>query len=309
VVNLALDPDAMVRFCDDAPRVLTGMCGVDVGQARAIGDDVLARARAFAVLSDDVRDVLMAPSIEEVYGYEPRDSSLEHLAAVNVVVRNSLLEEAHANGPVTADDIRQMTTAAVAPMSHMLAAGRRGLVAEVSNSPFAALDQDYPRAWACLQALAETVTPGGGPTRYRAPKGRVLSLPELDEQIETAPSKQTRARVQSGIDSRFDRELIAQIRAADSNQSPLFVLSLSRLSRNTAKLFRTLEMILARNVSVVTANYLLRSSDVWVRRGRFVTPDNARPYDALATTGLAGVHRKVVEGIAAYVSAQSRPVM
>jgi len=71
------------------------------------------------------RDVLMAPSIEEVYGYEPRDSTLDHLGAVNVVVRNSLLEEAHANGPVTADDIRHMTTAAVAPMSHLLAAGRR----------------------------------------------------------------------------------------------------------------------------------------------------------------------------------------
>jgi len=55
------------------------------------------------------RDVLMAPSIEEVYGYEPRDSTLDHLGAVNVVVRNSLLEEAHANGPVTADDIRHTT--------------------------------------------------------------------------------------------------------------------------------------------------------------------------------------------------------
>ncbi len=48
-------------------------------------------------------------------------------------------------------------------------------------------------------------------------------------------------------------------------------------------------------ICIVTANYLLRSNDVWVRRGQFVAPDNARPYDALATTSLAGVHRRVVE--------------
>src|SRR5882762_412451 len=154
----------MVRFCrEDTPRELSSRCGVDADVAKAIGDDVLARARAFSVLPDDVRDVLIAPSIEEVYGYDPRDSTLDLLGAVNVVVRNSLLEEVHANGPVTADDIQQMTTAAVAPMSHLLAAGRRGLVAEVQDSPFATLDKDYPHAWACLQALAETIGPGGGP--------------------------------------------------------------------------------------------------------------------------------------------------
>jgi len=135
----------------------------------------------------------------------------------------------------------------------------------------------------------------------------VPPLPDVDEQIDTAPSRQTPARVLSGIDPRFDSQLIAQIRAADANRIPLFVLSLSRLSRDTVKLFRTLEMVLARNVAIVTANYLLRSNDVWVRRGQFVAPDNARPYDALATIGLAGVHRRVVEGIAAQFSAQSQP--
>jgi len=55
VVDLLPDPDAMVRFCcEDLPRVLISRCGVDVGQAKAIGDDVLARARAFAVSPDNV---------------------------------------------------------------------------------------------------------------------------------------------------------------------------------------------------------------------------------------------------------------
>lgn len=52
------------------------------------------------------------------------NSTLEHLAAVDVVVRNSLLEDAHAHGPVTADDIRQLTTVAV----------RRCLIASIGRS-------------------------------------------------------------------------------------------------------------------------------------------------------------------------------
>ncbi|MEV6871573.1 hypothetical protein [Amycolatopsis sp. NPDC051128] len=46
--------------------------GVDPGEAAAIGDDVLARAQAFAGLPDTTRDVVIAPSIEEIYSYEPR---------------------------------------------------------------------------------------------------------------------------------------------------------------------------------------------------------------------------------------------
>jgi len=39
--------------------------------------------------------VLIAPFVEEVFDHEPLDASLDIRAMVTVVVRNSLLEQAH----------------------------------------------------------------------------------------------------------------------------------------------------------------------------------------------------------------------
>jgi hypothetical protein len=44
--------------------------------------------------------VLIAPFVEEVAYYEPQSAPLQLRGTVAVVVRGSLLEEAHANGPV-----------------------------------------------------------------------------------------------------------------------------------------------------------------------------------------------------------------
>jgi hypothetical protein len=80
-----------------------------------------------------------------------------------------------------------------------------------------------------------------------------------------------------------------------ADQVPLLVLSLSRRSRDTHKLFRIREMALTRDVTIVTANYMLRSEDVWVRRGGLVKPDSFAPAHSLVTTGLSGAHRKAVQ--------------
>jgi hypothetical protein len=50
--------------------------------------------------------------------------------------------------------------------------------------------------------------------------------------------------------------------------------ALSRYSRNSEKLHRILEYLLAHSATVLTTNYLIRSSDVWVRRGDLVKPDS-----------------------------------
>lgn len=139
------DPTVMARFCREVvPSMLTGACGVDAAQAAAIGEDMLTRALSFAVLGDPDRDVLMSPFVEEVFDHEPPESTLEVKAAVAVVVRNSLLEEAHTNGPLNPGGIQAITTAATAPLSHHLAAGRRGLVHPDGENLFASLPDTYP---------------------------------------------------------------------------------------------------------------------------------------------------------------------
>lgn len=51
-------------------------------------------------------------------------------------------------------------------------------------------------------------------------------------------------------------------------------------------------------VGVLTTNYLIRSCDVWVRRGDLVKPTATRPTTGSQTYGLAGTHRKIAETLA-----------
>ena len=133
-------------------RPLTDVCHVDEELAAQVGEDILARAESYAALDDTARNVLISPFAEEVAGYEPAGSSLDLKGAVAVVVRSSLLEEAHSHGPVEAGGIQGITTMAAAPLSHFLAARRR--TGERWRQPVRGPGRCLPRAWACLGAVA-----------------------------------------------------------------------------------------------------------------------------------------------------------
>jgi hypothetical protein len=95
------DPNHMIKYCDELlPDLLTSACEVDEDLARRIGDDVLHRADALAALPTRDQDVLIAPFVEEVFDHKPLDSPLNLKAKVTLVVRNSLLEHAHHDGPL-----------------------------------------------------------------------------------------------------------------------------------------------------------------------------------------------------------------
>lgn len=296
------EPDAtlMPRFCREVlPSMLTEVCGLAVARTAEIGEDVLARALSFVVLGDPDRDVLMSPFVEEVFDHEPPDSTLEMKAAVAVVVRNSLLEEAHANGPLSASGIKAITTTATAPLSHLLAAGRRGLVEPVGDNLFAGLPDMYPRAWACLTALTEAIG-SGGRVPYRAPAGATPTLPDSGELIDApTATNDDRMSLLSGIDDRFDRRLVEMLDAAAFQGVLLWVPALSRISRNLDKLLRALEFLVAHSGTVLTTNYMIRSNDVWARRGIFVKPISNDPAACLSDSArLSGAHKKAYEQVA-----------
>ena len=189
--------------------MLTDVCHVDTELAAQVGKDILARAESYAALDDTARNVLISPFAEEVAGYEPAGSSLELKGAVAVVVRSSLLEEAHSHGPVEAGGIKGITTMAAAPLSHFLAARRRYPVT-VKDNLFAGLADAYPRAWACLGAVALAYGAGGGRWPYRVPAAPVPELPAAEVEAPEADSRED-AVVLSGIDTRFDQLLVEQM--------------------------------------------------------------------------------------------------
>lgn len=288
------DPGHFERFCNViVPDLLTDVCHVSTGLAAQIGQNILARAESYATLEDTARDVLTAPFAEEVARYEPAGSSLVLKGAVAVVVRSSLLEEAHSHGPVEAGGIQGITTMAAAPLSHFLAARRRNPVT-VEHNLFADLADAWPRAWACLGAVARAYGSGGGRWPYHVPPAPVPELPAAEVE---APAADTRdgAVILSGIDPRFDQEAVQRMReAAEPGEAVWLTASLSRISRHLGKLLQAVEYLLAHDVPILTANYLLRPHEVWVRRGELAPVDHEDPLAAWRVSrGLSGAHRAV----------------
>jgi hypothetical protein len=90
---------------------------------------------------------------------------------------------------------------------------------------------------------------------------------------------------------------------ADSDGFILGLASLSRISRNSHKLLRVPELLLARQPRVLATNYLLTCQEVWVRRRQLVKPDSWDPMPGLRTlTGISGSHRKTLESYLYHLS-------
>ena len=182
---------------------------------------------------------------------------------------------------------------AAARLSHFLAARRRNPVT-VEHNLFAGLADAWPRAWACLGAVAQAYGAGGGRWPYRAPAAPVPELPVAEVE---APATDTRddTVVLSGIDPRFDQQIVQRMReTAEPGDAIWLTASLSRISRRLGKLLQTVEYQLAHDVPVLTANYLLRPHDVWVRRGELAPIEHEDLLKAWRDLrGLSGVHRAV----------------
>jgi len=80
--------------------MLAEVCGVAAPDVGLVADDILSRAEAAARLDSDCREILAAPSFEESITHEPDEGSPWMKAITTLVIRNSQLEELHANGLV-----------------------------------------------------------------------------------------------------------------------------------------------------------------------------------------------------------------
>jgi len=299
------DPALFSRFCTEILPGMLEVCEVPASDAALVAKDVSLRAEAVARMDPVSRETLAAPFYEESFTHEPDEASAWLKAITTLVIRNSQLEEMHANdGPVTGG-IAPITTYGLVPLSHLIAARRRSpLPADVTDDPFVDLPGAYPRAWACLQALRTCLNCGGGRIGYRSPGGPVPELPDVSEVIDAEPADNVEVPsdaftsvIFSGIDPRFDQHGFRMLKTATEGEGLLLGLtSLSRISRNSCKLLRVLEFLLAHGARILTTNYLLTVKEVWVRRREPVKPDSMHPMKGFEVlSGLSGTHRKTVE--------------
>lgn len=302
----APDPEHLLRFCSEIlPGMLTEACGVAPSDARLVAEDVLFRAEAASRLDSVSREILAAPFFEESFSHDPDDAPAWMKAITTLVIRNSRLEDVHVSGTVNAGGITAVTTYGLGPLSHFIAARKRhpGRGGAPRDDPFAGLADAFPRAWACLDALRTSLTSGGGRVGYRSPEAPIPDLPDAAEVIEAKPADHLELPsdaftgvVFSGIDPRFDQTAFHSLQAAANEETMLGLSSLSRISRNSHKLLRVLEFLLAHQAKIFTTNYLLTSKEVWVRRHELVKPDSEHPMTGFRNlSGLSGSHKKTVE--------------
>jgi hypothetical protein len=300
------DPEAILRYCREVlPGMLIDVCGVAIEAAERVAQDVLARAEALCRLDYRRQEIIAAPFFEESFDHEPADAPLWTKAITTVIIRNGLLEELHADGPVESGGIQGITTYGLGPVSHLRAARRlNAITLPASQDIFGSLADRYPRAWACLDRLRGLLNEGGGRLGYRPPDAAVPVLPDPEELVKApaassveVPSDKVQAVIFSAIDPRFDQSAYSVLKAALEGPGLIVGFSaLSRISRNSDKLLRVLEFLLAHEARVLTTNYLLADGEVWVRKKELVKPDS---HDWLAgwkvSKGLSGAHRKTVD--------------
>ena len=299
------DPGHMARFCHEIlPGMLVEACGVAAPDASRVADDVMLRAEALARLDRASCEILAAPFFEESFCHDPAEAPPWMKAITTLVVRNSQLEDLHANGPVTTGGITGVTTYALGPLSHLIAARRQHPLPTTGlDDPFAGLADSYPRAWACLGALRRSLIDGGGRVGYRLPGAPLPELPDGTEVTEAKtadhlemPADVFTGVVFSGIDPRFDQAALNWLKTAENEELLLGLSSLSRISRNSRKLLRVLEFLLAHRARILTTNYLLTPKEAWVRRHELVKPDSEQPMKGFhEMSGLSGSHRKTAE--------------
>ncbi len=137
---------------------------------------------------------------------------------------------------------------------------------------------------------------------------RFRSCPPAEVDAPRAENREN-AVVLSGIDTRFDQLFVQRMsEAVEGDDAVWLTASLSRISRNLGKLLRAMEYLLAHDVPILTANYLLRPHEAWVRRGELAPVDHE---DLLAawrvSRGLSGTHRATVAEVVKQLEAKGQP--
>ena len=300
-------PDAghMNQYCSEIVPGMLIRIGVDEREAGRVAADIRLRAESAAHLNQEELEIIAAPFFEESFDHDPTHAPEWLKAITTLVVRNSLLEEVHAHGPVNSGGIKAITEYGLGPLSHFIAARRRESYSpHPQDDPFAALHERHPRAWACLAALRASLNEGGGRVGFRPPMAPIPTPPSSAEVVQApagAPLEGFDSIVLSGIDPRIDQSALAYF----TGESVLLgVSALSRIARHSGKLMRILEFLLAHDSRIITTNHLLTSREVYTRKKQLIKPDSLEPIAGIRRLeGLSGSHLKTTKSYLAQLHA------
>lgn len=269
---------------------LLAEAGVSDDEAAAIVADVEQRGRDYISGGGASRRALRVPFLDDVAEFMPEEAPIGCRADVAVVVRNSLLEDAHARSLVSDAKLVEITYLATGAFN---AWSSQRLNRDEDAPPvgvFAAI-AEHPRAYAALQALA-LAAEGGGRKAYRMPDGPVPELPTPGAHEISA------GKVRRSALAALDEPLVRDLTALGSGEMEVaFASSLSRYSRNSTVLATVVEFVLAHGGTLLTTNFMIRPGEAFSRCPPLVGADSHDPLSVLTTDRLPGLQAKHVRMI------------
>jgi hypothetical protein len=273
-------------LAETLPSLLTEG-GVDADEASAIVADIEQRGNDYVRGGRASRRALRVPFFDDVAEFEPDEAPIGCKADVAVVVRNSLLEDAHARSLVSDAKLLEITYLATGAFN---AWSSQHLNRDEDAAPvgvFAPVGE-HPRAYAALQALA-LAAENGGRQGYRMPDGPVPELPE------PGAHEDSHGKIRRSALSALDEILITNLNAvAAGEMEVVFTSSLSRFSRDSTLLATVVEFVLAHGGTFLTTNFLLRPGEAFCRRPPLIGADSHDPLSKLTGDRLPGLQAKYV---------------
>lgn len=254
-------------------RPTLAAAGATEQEVDLIVEDVDLRVRSLYRHLPKIGSTLLLPAYEEAVFHRPTDVPEWVRAFTITAVRNSAIEELHAGDRLADRLIVELTTSAsmaLATIDSDKAAA--AFNAPMAGDPFDGLEQRFPTAWAAMWHLGHSWEAAGQEIRYRPVDTDPVAIPEAAvetvhlESVERQSTRQLTV-ILNGVDPRFDTQLVRMLELIDTGElGALFAPSFKHLSRNMAKLYQLLDVVLTRGAPVVTPNYYLTDGLVAARR-------------------------------------------
>ncbi|WP_374019098.1 hypothetical protein ABU162_04995 [Paenibacillus thiaminolyticus] len=276
--------------------------------AHIVKDDV--HKRLISIISrwdqQEFRDTVLLTGLEESFFYEP-EADLKIKSLVVVAIRNSLIEDMKSTIKAAKnlglpkriiDDqtIKIITYEAIKYFNEFdfnsLAIKSSDL--DDSSDPYRNLKDKFPLAWKAMYNLSLCQKY----IQYPPLETTIQHSPILINSVPSIKMHGTEEEVQSGLDSTIDIKLQQILELVIRGEQPFFFCDCFKMiSRNPAKLFNVVNIVLTAGAPVVTSNYYISNGYV-ARREKLLRPAHNKKDMALKlnnTFGLRKSHSNILK--------------
>ncbi|WP_252176531.1 hypothetical protein [Endozoicomonas sp. 4G] len=239
-------------------------------------------------------------SREEAVNYEPKAPSLLVKMLVNSSIRNSVIEDLHADECysqeligeekvfIDDDDIKEITIEAINFFNS------KDIFTDLPSSEGISFSKSHPITYKAFLELSKI---SSGTTTYQPSKSEYIFSIEEKYDFNTNSVGKNKTVVLSGFDPRFDEYLSAVIPRIRKDKAIFFIPCFKFLTRNPLKLYDVFELILSSGASIATFNYYIENGFICKRYDFLPAPHSTDDVERQMKNkkGLSHKHKQAIK--------------